>query len=818
VGISIRNGVIKGRLELDAATGEAGGPICPLRFDGTCFEGGFSGANAHFSRVGFLGCRFRDPGADPQAWPPIPTIDLSGARFAHGLLLRAIEPEDSARDCLWIRAPDTRIAGPLDLSCSHLRAPQDDKMRRLISDAPVAGLDLARAGIAGDVRLLTGFTCDGRVYCLGMHVQGDLRMSGATITVGEKEGLNLQGARIDGMAVLDNRPDVEEGGQHPKRPFVCSGAMKLRAAEIGDDLHIETESIGGSLDFLDITVGNDLLLYARIDGSVDLSGCRVGGTLDLSRLEISPAEGTDKEKPKLLLCNGSIQRTLRLARDDFKEGQCHRSEFSMGGTVDLSGLSCETLEDDLGELWKGDALIHMHNFSYRRTGSLPERRRKQQSNRIFGDWLLRNRADGNRPWRWLPRRWLPEPENFRENWQIRRDWIYQQFNSVETRRASRDLSLSRSRHEIHEEDYHPQPFEQAIRVARAEGRENFAIQFEMHKERVEWRFFNGKVRWGLSVVGILLAALWLVLKENSVEWRIWIGICLVLIIIAMINTSKIHNFYRNLLGCKDDRKNNREDEDCKAQKEREDREDSEARSKHVRSFGARVLTWVTFFLAPGLLYIHGWRHTPFHFLVALLIYGVVRLLGVLAHAVMRFGFGYLRRPINAICTLIAAFVLGWWGVHVANSNEMLVVDAEPVATLVGSEAGEPAAKAVPALLIMGSQRATERSSLVHNVPCDGLISEPLYALDILIPLLDLREESRCEVRRIPVDKAPPKPNEMRGLSGVIEKLPDLTVRNNGFWAVMKVLYAILGWFIVSLAILTFAQVNKTHAEPSTEHR
>jgi len=35
---------------------------------------------------------------------------------------------------------------------------------------------------------------------------------------------------------------------------------------------------------------------------------------------------------------------------------------------------------------------------------------------------------------------------------------------------------------------------------------------------------------------------------------------------------------------------------------------------------------------------------------------------------------------------------------------------------------------------------------------------------------------------------------------------------------VKALYAIAGWFIVSLSILTFAQVNKTHAEPPTEHK
>lgn len=814
-GISIVGAVITdGPLELGGATGDDGGPLCPLEFEQCRFDGGFRAAHAHFSRLGLRNCQFRDlpdppdpPGAVPAQ--PVPTIDLAGAWFDSGVTLRAITPDRPA-DHLWIRAAGARIPGLLDLSLSVLVAPADDRARRMTSEPPVAAIDLERAEIGGDLRLLNGVTCTGRIHAPGLQVRGDVRLSGASIHIEEKEnkaeeeaGLNLQSARIGGMLILDDRRPAADRKTGELDRFSCNGAINLRAAEIGDDLHIEAGLTVGNLDFLDLTVGNDLLLYATVLRKADLSGCRIGGSLDLSRFTI-------KEEPgKLLLSNGVIQRRLRLVRDDYREedpSAVHRSDFAMKGVVDLSGLTCDLLDDDVGTLWRPSTSIRMHNFIYRQTGSRPEEHKRKRSNRIVGDWVSRRRADGLWPWRWVPKGWLPG-QDFWESWQRRRNWIYQQFDSPAIAAAIADPSLSMSRHDIEEGDYHPQPFEQAIRVARAEGREDFATNIEILKQRLEWRFFNEKARWGLAIVGITLAALWLGIKRGSLEWGLWTGLSLAVTILAIINASKIHAFWKGLFP-----------------HSVTDKGELKPRGRGW-AFLAIALTWAAYFIAPFLLYIHGWRHTPFYFLVALLIYCAVRFLSVFAHAVMRLFFGYLRRPVRAICTLLGAFLLGWWGVHVANGDGMLVVDAEPVASLVAPETPEPKTRAEPKappgeprMLYMGSETADDRT-FIRDVPCSHLISEPLYALDTLIPLLDLREESRCEVRRHPEEhRVPPAPDAMRGIAGVVAALPALTIHNNAFWQGMKVLYAIAGWFIVSLSILTFAQVNKTHAEPPTEHR
>jgi len=795
VGFRLKGGIIVGRLVLDGVIGLQGGPLPAMRFEETRFEQGprldvgFSGAHAHFSRLSFDGCRFGDSPGHAE-----PTINLAGARLDRGLRLRSLAPRQPG-GLLWIRARNARIAGPLDLSGSQLRSPEDDKDRRA-SEPPVVAIDLHRATIEGDLLFLAAASY-GQIHALGVHVRGDIVMEETQIEVDDAQeyGLVLQSAVVDGMAIFYNDADAASDRKAGGRSFLCSAGIMLRAAEIGDDLHIETNRLGGDLNCLDLTVGNDLLLYASIDRKLDLSGCRIGGSLDLSRLQIRHEHG------ELLLNNGAVTRNLRLVRDDFTgeaDSPIPRSDFRMTGEIDLRGFSCGTLEDDVGDLWGDSVWIKMYNFIYRQTGSRPEDRKKRRSDRIVGDWVSRRRADGLWPWSWLPKGWLSGGDDFWETWQKRRNWVYRQYEDAVAPASTQDRPPI-SRYKVSEDKYRPQPFEQAIRVARAEGRDDFATHFEILKQRLEWRFFNEKARWGLSIVGMILAALWLMAKRNSLEWVGWTALCLIVTLIAIINTSRVHNFWKALLP-------------------HESLDDGTLKPRGiVADVAGRAATWATYFFAPFLLYLHGWQHEPFYFLVALVIFGSVRLLSVFAHGVMRIGFGYLRRPLHAICTLLAAFLLGWWGVRVANDNRMLVVDTEPVAALVAPDSPPREGERATALY-MGSEIAGARS-FIRDVPCGHLISEPLYALDTLIPLLDLREESRCEVRRHPEhNKRPPSPAEMRGLWGVVTALPDLTVHNNAFWHGMKVLYAIAGWFIVSLSILTFAQVNRAHAEPPTEHR
>jgi hypothetical protein len=998
-GIVIEKGVIEGRVELDNAMARDGGPVASMEFRGCTFEGGFSGAHGHFSRLTFDGCTFRDRQPSPE--PPEPTIDLSNARIGSWLSMRGIRPA-SASDHLWIRAIGTRIAGPLDLSCAHLRAPPDNRAARLFSEQPTVALSLKRAEIGGDFYFANGARSEGQIGGRGVHIKGDVWLSGATIETRDPYGLFLPAAVIDGTVTMDRRGDrADESGT--VREFICASSVNFRAAEIGDDLHMIDAAVGGSANLLDLTVGNDLILGASVRDSIDLAGCRIGGSLDLTGLAVGvgfsqlklddgrigrslrrgrrvvdhelvaarhdflacipgaqlletlwvrryppdpdepepdelvqmgflvhngrifPLDGfatgldaavrqcghavqgdrsaieylrifgtyahgeggfilltgpeaarrppfvgprsRDVEEPpasffevnaKLdrggfsveacVLQNGRLcrckflvtpgDRVVRVAKvrqlgascdleglprfkgpfachpeqgdADRKRSIDHRiwvtgltlgklverpaaelgpirrkladavqESLSLRGEVKLDNLACDMLDDQGGQFWGREVRFRMNHFVYRQATWEPDGgEARKPSYRRLRDWLRAAAAERLWPMRlkWFGiSRYLRDSTDYWAPWQTRRNWIYQQFDS-----ASRNLCPSR--HKIFELEYRPQPFEQAIRVARAEGREDFATRFEMLKHRVEWRLFNRHTRWWLAALAITAASLWLVVHRGSpvVTGAAWLATVLMMVFVSW-TLDVIETLFPKW-----------------------------SHTRHV------VMLEALFYLpALALLVFAGWWWQPFHFFVALLIYLGIRFVSVIAHAVMRFGFGYLRRPVRAITTLVVAFLVGWWGVVVATANGMLVVDAAPVASLVApDDFGNVAAPAVEVKLLMASENVAGEKRFARDVSCAPTISAPLYALDVLIPLIDLREESRCEVRDVSEKaKEPPAPESIGDPLQLWENIPEMTLRNNGFWAVMKALYAIAGWFIVSLAILTFAQANRTRGDP-----
>lgn len=164
-------------------------------------------------------------------------------------------------------------------------------------------------------------------------------------------------------------------------------------------------------------------------------------------------------------------------------------------------------------------------------------------------------------------------------------------------------------------------------------------------------------------------------------------------------------------------------------------------------------------------------------------------------------FGYLRRPVNAVVALAAWIVVGSIGVHAANSRGQMVVDVVPTASGL-----EPANGRYATPVIEG--RAFDA------VPCGTEINEVLYAVDVFIPLIDLRQESRCTVGESSLaSAATPLPDGAGWWSRQAADIRARTIDSETFWEVLKAVYSVLGWLVLSLAILTFARIDRRVQEP-----
>jgi hypothetical protein len=933
-GISLLNATIDGPLRLNAAIGCHGGPLCPLEFVNCTFKAGFHAPHAHFSRLSLRDCIFEDPGERTETGACLPVIDLTGARLDSHLDMAVVRPGGGNESPLWIRAVGVCVGGGINLAKSRLRAPYKPAVQ--LPDGKTApreredALDLTLADIAGDLSLDDGMSVQGRLKLRGTKVGGDMWLDTAALAEPGEDGVALlmQGACIRGFLSMCY-PD------RPREQVDSGGHINLVASEIGRSLIFKQVRMAGDLKADDLIVRDDFTLHVRIAGQVDLVRASIGGSLDISELQFESPGGSgrrssDDEEGALSLKDGKIGGALRLTTK--RKGA---SPLQLAGVINLEGLTCDTLDDDVGRRWGRDVVIRMNHFTYRRTGWLarrspgarnaPARRsiyrfigdwnrerhdrriwpwhwfpktrpmrrdaadpeRRQPSYRIVSNWIQSRKADGRFPWRLMPAWTLSDDEDYCKPWQHRRNWIYQQYG----RDGDHDPYVSLIRRRIKEADYHPQPFEQAIKVARAEGREEFATQFEMHKQYLEWRFFNEHVRWGLGLAGIALAALWLVIGGRiDVPRLLWTGLACSVTILLMVFGSGLRDMLRRHLFLpallKKRRALNRLvaltmglllglaiasgtpyrillgiaavsaailliSIGCLFAARWAARPRPRARADWAAWWSSKFLTWLIYWVPAAVLFVADWQERPFRFLIAMLIFLVIRWLAAIAHQLMRFGFGYLRQPIRAVVTLIFAFLIGWRGANVANSHKMFVVAAQPVASLVGEDrsTGETAAEGASNTpesededhskprQLMGSELvetmnfAADAESTptppkpaavaaqgprqgIRDVSCAHEISEPLYALDVLVPIVDLGEETRCEIRRFPAREHPVVETEKLKPRELWVQRGDWPLNDHRFWWWMKAVYAIAGWILVSLALLTFAQVNRTHGEPA----
>ena len=172
-----------------------------------------------------------------------------------------------------------------------------------------------------------------------------------------------------------------------------------------------------------------------------------------------------------------------------------------------------------------------------------------------------------------------------------------------------------------------------------------------------------------------------------------------------------------------------------------------------------------------------------------------------------FGFGYSSA--RAVLTLALYFVIGWYGVVMAKDQGWLVYDVQPVAAYVQLDATAAGNKFSRAAMPEVSKQNT------NPILCKDVDSYS-YALDLMIPLIDLHIEGKCEVRHQENEPDPYGTPAIRTVAKWLESgfRGPVSFSDGSFkvvapteaqcWRLAHIVYAMLGWVIVSLSILTFS--------------
>ena len=155
----------------------------------------------------------------------------------------------------------------------------------------------------------------------------------------------------------------------------------------------------------------------------------------------------------------------------------------------------------------------------------------------------------------------------------------------------------------------------------------------------------------------------------------------------------------------------------------------------------------------------------------------------------RWGFGCGYLPIRALVTVLLWLALGWIGVSVAldenDRHNVVLVRAATGVELIRS-LSKPEEYPKSPTLDEGRDRRDPRGWILaphsriqaREIPCDE-ISPLLYALDTMLPVVDLHMEEKCEFSN---DEDGP------------------------WWRFGKAVYALIGWVIVAMAALTWTGV------------
>jgi hypothetical protein len=141
-------------------------------------------------------------------------------------------------------------------------------------------------------------------------------------------------------------------------------------------------------------------------------------------------------------------------------------------------------------------------------------------------------------------------------------------------------------------------------------------------------------------------------------------------------------------------------------------------------------------------------------------------------------FGFFLDGWRAFKSFIAYLFLGVAIVFLLAEAGALKVDASAVGTVVASQGGTDR-------VVIEAQPIEQPR---QEIPCGNHINELVYPLDVMLPLIDLREESRCRL----------------SIEGGWFRIVD--------WTLLKSAYAVVGWIMLTGLIVTLSGVVRRRVE------
>ena len=258
-GVRIRGAHIDGPLDLAGSAGADDAGLPALSLEGCAIGGTIDLSDARLARLSLRGSRVGE-------------VKARGMRLDGAMDIAGVTPFEAEA---WIDAHGVAIGGDLIGRGANLCAPPS-RPGVAHRDARYA-LRLSGAAIGGSIDLMGGVTAIGGIALDTARVQGDVVVRGARVTAGEGDAIGAQAARFGGVVILADGFEADGViwlmGAHIGGTLDMSGARLSNRTEDGSGgtLAADTASIGGSL-----LLRNGF----HSEGGVSLRGARIGNSLE----------------------------------------------------------------------------------------------------------------------------------------------------------------------------------------------------------------------------------------------------------------------------------------------------------------------------------------------------------------------------------------------------------------------------------------------------------------------------------------------------------------------------------------------------------